>query len=235
MLLAWSFSASSTTAIFSLIKQLGKHRYVKEVDHRLHFTVDEALRTLPLFAERAARFDALARECPDLDKTSRDPRLWVSATAEEVVAALEVFWSGGDDAVAFGDKLAELHRSLGFELPDHDVFETDAENPPFPELVMLDWVLLPVDALDSERHQGALGALEESEEPIENPSDPIYQEGPCLSIVELVEGADEGELLDDFLIWSEGPYAYADYVFRGAAKAAKLAEPPIGYRDLEAM
>jgi hypothetical protein len=33
-------------------------------------------------------------------------------------------------------------------------------------------------------------------------------------------------------VWSDGPYSYSDYVFRGVAKAAKLVEPPIGYQDL---
>ena len=39
-------------------------------------------------------------------------------------------------------------------------------------------------------------------------------------------------LPEDFLVWSEGPYPYADYVFRGAAKAAKLVDPPEGYYDI---
>ena len=45
-------------------------------------------------------------------------------------------------------------------------------------------------------------------------------------------GAPNGVLNDDFMVWSDPPYAYADYVFRGAAKAAKLVDPPIGYEDL---
>jgi hypothetical protein len=40
-------------------------------------------------------------------------------------------------------------------------------------------------------------------------------------------------LPDDFALWSEGPYEYADYVFRGVSKAAKLQEPPVGLRDLD--
>ena len=45
-------------------------------------------------------------------------------------------------------------------------------------------------------------------------------------------GAANGVLADDFMIWADGPYAYVDYVLRGAAKAAKLVDPPVGYRDL---
>ena len=44
--------------------------------------------------------------------------------------------------------------------------------------------------------------------------------------------APNGALADDLIIWSDGPYAYADYVFRGASKGAKLVEPPVGYRDI---
>ena len=92
-------------------------------------------------------------------------------------------------------------------------------------------MLLPVDELDAERHAGALAALEDSGEEIDA-SAPIYQEATVLAAPELVLGAPNGALADDFVIWSEGPYAYADYVFRGASKAAKLVEPPAGYRDL---
>ena len=72
---------------------------------------------------------------------------------------------------------------------------------------------------------------EESGEEID-PSAPIYQEATVISASELVLGAPNGVLADDFVIWSEGPYPYADYVFRGASKVAKLVEPPVGYRDL---
>ena len=97
--------------------------------------------------------------------------------------------------------------------------------------MLLDWVLLPVDELDADRHAGALTALEESGEEID-PSAPIYQEAAVLSASELVLGAPNGVLGADFLVWSEGPYSYADYVFRGASRAAKLSDPPEGYRDI---
>jgi hypothetical protein len=38
---------------------------------------------------------------------------------------------------------------------------------------------------------------------------------------------------EDFFVWSDGPYSYSDYVFRGAAKVAKLEGPPVGYNDLD--
>jgi len=98
--------------------------------------------------------------------------------------------------------------------------------------VLLDWVLLPIDELDADRHKGVLDALEGSREEV-NPSAPIYQEGPTISAVELADGAPNGVLVGEFLMWSEPPYAYADYVFRGASKVAKLVSAPVGLRDLE--
>ncbi|HEU4411083.1 MAG TPA: hypothetical protein VFS43_37870 [Polyangiaceae bacterium] len=73
--------------------------------------------------------------------------------------------------------------------------------------------------------------LEASEEV--DVSAPVEQEGPELGALELLEGAPRGVLLSDFLVWSEPPYAYADYVFRGASKMAKLVDPPQGERDLD--
>jgi hypothetical protein len=98
-------------------------------------------------------------------------------------------------------------------------------------LILLDWVLLPVDELDADRHAGALSALEDCGDEI-SPSVPVYQEAMVLAAAELCDGAPNGVLSEDFVVWSEGPYAYADYVFRGASKAAKLVDPPVGYRDL---
>ena len=53
-----------------------------------------------------------------------------------------------------------------------------------------------------------------------------------LALPELCGGMEDGQLVTEWLVWSEPPYSYADYVFRGASKAAKLEEPPVGYHDL---
>ncbi len=123
-------------------------------------------------------------------------------------------------------------RSRGRASPrPRTLLRVGPERAPHPELVLLDWELYPVDELDADRHAGALAAMEEAEEAV-NASAPIYNEGPVMAAPELCEGAPNGVLADDFLVWSDGPYSYSDYVFRGVAKAAKLVEPPIGYRDL---
>jgi len=231
MMLAWSFAARTPEEIGRLLRALGKHRYVREVDHRIHWSVDVALADLPDFAPHAQAFEALRRRAPDLDLASRDPRLWREARTEEVIAALTAFWTPGDPARAYRRRLLEAIASTRLPPATHAPFAAFPEEPPHPELILLDWELYPVDELDTERHAGALGAMEEAEEEIQKPSEPIYQEGPTLAAPELCEGAPEGELLDDFLVWSDGPYSYSDYVFRGAARAAKLTDPPVGYRD----
>ncbi len=234
MMTAWSFATNMVDEVASLLRALGKHRYVKEVDHRIHFTVDQALADLPAFARHAANFEQRMKREPSLDIRSRDPSLWRAATVDDVIGVLTAFWGASEEVDQRVERLAEIFEDLGFELPEHEPWETPPDEAPFPELILLDWVLLPVDELDTERHKGVLDALADSKEEI-TPSAPIYQEGPTISAVELAEGAPNGILLGEFLIWSEGPYAYADYVFRGASKMAKLVSAPVGVKDLDTL
>jgi len=230
-MLAWSFSARSLDEIERLLRALGKHRYVREVDHRLHFSVDKALADLPPFKAHAEAFEARRKKDRELEIASRDPSLWRPATIDDVIAALRAFWTPGKDAEQRKKALRAALAETRLPEQTHEPFDASADEPPHPELILLDWVLLPVDELDADRHAGALTALEESGEEID-PSAPIYQEGPTIAARELLAGAPNGVLPEDFLVWSDGPYAYADYVFRGAAKAAKLVDPPVGYHDL---
>jgi len=231
MMVAWSFSVKTLDELGRLLRALGKHRYVEEVDHRIHWMVDAALRDLPHFAPHAAAFEQRRARERELDPASRAPSLWRPAPLDEVMAALAAFWT---DAAApeHRRRLRELISAAGLPLADHPPFEAPAESPPHPELIQLDWVLLPVDELDTERHRGALEAMEEWGEEVTNPSDPIYQEGPILALPELCGGLEDGRLAAEWLVWSEPPLSYADYVLRGASKAAKLDEPPVGYHDL---
>ncbi len=232
MMMEWTFAASLVDEIARLLRAMEKHRYLLEVDHRLHFSVDVALRDKPHFAAHASKFEALCKKTPDLNRASRDPRLWRPVTAEEVVDVHTAFWGPSDELESRRTRLVDVFKEVGLEIPDHPPFESDPERPPFPELVLLDWSLLPVDRLDTEKHAGALAALENETDDYQ-PSEPVYQEGPAITIVELCDGAPFGILAEDLSLWSEGPYAYADYVFRGVSKAAKLEEPPVGRRDEE--
>lgn len=231
MMRAWEFAVDAADAAGRLIRALGKHRYVKEVDHRLHYLVDAALVDRPAFKQKSDAFADLCAQNPDIELGSRDPRLWRAATADEIAEVLEAFWA--PDADELRGRLAELFAHAGLAAPAQAAFEQNPEEPQHPELVLLDWVLHPIDALDAERHEGVLNALEESDEAY-HPSEPIYQEGPSLGLRELCEGTEDGVLVADFLIWSDGPYAYANYVFRGASRAAKLEEPPVGLADFDA-
>ncbi len=231
MMFAWSFAARTPEEVARLLRSLGKHRYVREVDHRVHWAVDRALADHEAFAPHAAAFEALRKRDPSLEPNSRDPRLFRAATTDEVIAALSIFWSADEDAVRAREGLLGALLAEGITPAEHAPFSCSAESPPYPELIQLDWVLLPVEELDTERHAGALSVLEDSGEEL-NPSLPMYQEGPILASPELIEGAPNGVLAEDFMVWSEGPYPYADYVLRGAARAAKLVDPPVGYRDI---
>lgn len=232
MMLAWTFAARMIDEVAQLLRCVGKHRYLKETDLRLHWAVDEALRELPAFSEAAARFDALCKREPELRKNSRDPRLWRSATAEEVIAVLTAFWNPSDEAIEYRSALVRTLQESELPIAEHAPFASDPESPPFPELILLDWVFLPVDELDTERHAGVLAALEDAGEEV-HPSEAVFVEGPAFTVVELCDGAPLGILEDDLFLWADGPYAYLDYVFRGISKIAKLVEPPIGPRDEE--
>ncbi|WP_437927116.1 hypothetical protein WMF37_50180 [Sorangium sp. So ce291] len=231
MMLAWSFAARTPDEIARLLRSLGKHRYVREVDHRLHWSVDHALAELPEFAPHAAAFEARLRKERGLELGSRDPSLWREARTEEVIAVLTAFWTPDEAALRYQSRLLEALARTGLPEATHDPFASPPNEPPHPELVLLDWELYPVDELDADRHAGALAAMEEAEEEV-NASAPVYNEGPVIAAPELCDGAPNGLLADDFLVWSDGPYSYSDYVFRGVAKAAKLVDPPTGYRDL---
>jgi hypothetical protein len=230
MMLSWTFAASLVDEVARLLRAMGKHRYLLEVDHRLHYSVDIAMSDKREFAAQAAKFAELCKKNPDIDRRTRDPRLWRSASIEEIIEVITGFWGPGDESEPRRERLLDAFKEIGFEIPEHAAFESDPERPPFPELILLDWSLMPVDRLDPDKHAGALAALEgETDE--YNPSEPVYQEGPAISIVELCDGAPFGILAEDFVLWSEGPYAYADYVFRGVSKSAKLEEAPVGLRD----
>lgn len=231
MMFAWSFAARTAEEVGRLLRALGRHRYLREADLRIHFSVDRALTDHPEFARHAATFEGRRLRERDLDLRSRDPSLWRPATVDEIVTALSTFWTPDAAGLRAHERLLDALEGLDLLGEERAAFASSPEEPPHPELLLLDWVLLPVDELDADRHAGALAALEESGEEID-PSAPIYQEATVLSAAELVLGAPDGALSDDFLIWSEGPYPYADYVFRGASKAAKLVEPPVGVRDL---
>jgi hypothetical protein len=233
MMQAWSFAARLPDEIARVLRALGKNRYVQEIDHRIHWAVDVALSDRPEHAEHARRFEARRAADRALEPGSRDPSLWRPAGADDVAAVLSAFWTPGPELAARRERLEAALARAGIDLPEHEPFASDPDEPPFPELVLCDWLYLAVDELDSDQHAGALGALESLGEPVETPSDPVYVEGPTIGPVELLRGAPHGVLPADWLVWADGPYAYVDYVFRGVSRAARLLDPPESPRDLD--
>lgn len=228
---AWSFAARTFDEVAALVRALGRHRYLREADHRVHFTVLAALSKWEPFGALAAAQLEAATTGAGGDPRGQAPLLWVPLDTETVLRALSFFW-GSREATEVSRRLGGIFERFGLPIPEHRPFESDPEAPPHPELFLLDWELLPVGRLSPERHAGALRDLELSGETWD-PAAPVFHEALAISYVELTRGAPRGVLADDFFVWSDGPYAYADYVFRGASKAAKLVEPPVGVRDLE--
>lgn len=231
-MLAWTFSARTLDEVAALLRAMGRHRYVREADHALHWSVDEALSDRPPFSQRAASFRERRGREPGLDPASREPSLWKYADTEVVIEALAAFWNEGDHAEGARERLRRALEGADLELGSHAPFKSNPEEPPHPELILLDWEFFPIDELDIERHSGALRALELAGEEV-NVSAPVYVEGVCIAYPELGRGAPRGVLPTEFLVWSDGDYSYVDYVFRGVAKAARLVDAPVGIRDIE--
>jgi hypothetical protein len=235
----WSFAARTVDELDMLLSSLGRHRYLAEVDLRLHWSVDLALSGIDeRFLRPALEYAELRASRADLDPASLDLALWRSAEVGEVIAALGWLWLPGPRGQAARDMLSVTLREAAVAEPGHQPFASDPEAAAAPELVTLDWTLLPVDALDPERHAGALEALARAEGAFDDAfddSEPVYIEGPTLCEPELVRGATRGVLPVDPMFWAEGPYAYCDYVLCGVARAAGLVDPPIGWSDIDKM
>lgn len=228
----WTFAARTVEELGRLLRAMGRHRYLSETDLRVHWSVDAALAGLDdRFGEAAVRFGSARVVEPDLDLGSRDPRLWRSVDEEQVLAALAAFWDPGERGQIARAALSLALRSADVPTGIGEPFAADPDEPPHPELVLLDWVMVSVDQLDAERHAGALGAMEDSGEEVAA-SEPCYVEGPTLSELELTSIV-QGVLPVDPVFWGEGPYSYLDYLFRGVARSAKLVEAPLGYRDFD--
>lgn len=224
---AWAFPCTTVDELAALLRALGKHRYLSEVDHRLHWAVDAALADHEPFRSKARAFTERKKAERDLDPSSYDPTLWRSATTDEIAEVFRLFWTPGPAATTAASRLRALIEHEGLVIPERDPFDGDPESPDHPQLVQLAWRLLPVADLDPERHAGAVQAMAAAGEEVDV-SAPIDQEGPDLGVLELADGAPEGEPVTEFLVWADGPRSYSDYVFRGACRAAKLPWQPEG-------
>ena len=120
MMFAWSFAARTVDEIATLLRALGKHRYVREVDHRLHFAVDYALAPLEPFASRHAELEARA-------VTSR------ITYYSRMVSAL--YLGRNDEALEHALRSAETRDAIGpiwYRWPDLEPLQA---HPRYPEVL----------------------------------------------------------------------------------------------------
>ena len=235
--------AATGAELVRFVRALGQHRYVGGRLHLVHaFAIEAACAALDALDADALDAEALAEAkawaaavlADDaIDRASKDERLCRRVTDAELVAVLSAFWNEGERreraCVALANRLAEI----GVEPPDLErlPFDESSEDDMFPVLIDAGWELLPLAALDAERHKGAMGAFEDAlafdvakfEEQNAVPPPVTLHELPALGAVELLAALDEwGDLRAPFVLWTSGNETYVDYVLRGVRKVAKI-------------
>lgn len=230
-MIAHELGTPTRAELIRLVRALGRHRYVAGCLHQIHAFVFEAIGPLPgLEDAHAWALRTLAN--PELDPGSRDERLQRRASDDELVCALEAIWT---DPVARDRLRGRLGRIDA--VTSAFLFDELAEDSTFPVLVDAGWELLPLAALDPEKHAGVIRALDAQEgeadfevarfeEENAIPREATLYELPLLGALELLE-AFESEQADAearavLPIWASGHPVYLDYVLRGVAKVAKL-------------
>lgn len=226
-------TATTAEEAVRAVRALGSHRYVAGTCHFVHAAAIAAAAIDPAAKEVLADARAWASrvlDAPDVDRGSRDERLVRRATQVELVAVVSAFWAGPERR-AVAAKLEELLEGVDRAAGDRVPFDEGREEEIFPLLVDAGWELLPLSALDPERHRGAIDAYGEEiawlsakfEEENAVPPRSYLVELPLLGDVELTRAVDDvGALVEPLVVWVEGDAPYVDYVLRGVARAAKL-------------
>ena len=220
--------ARDATDVGHLVRALGGHRYVAGRLILIHAAAFHCV-TSDALAE-AQTWAAGILEGGVIDASSRDERLWRRSTEKELAAVLDGFWgAGGESARA---KLASWLDAVDLPVGDGTPFDEDAEEDIHPLLIDAGWELLPLAALDPERHKGAIDAFGERisfdaarfDEENTLPAGAHLAELAAFGPVELLRGVSaSGLLTEDLVLWTEGNATYHDYVLRGVLRAAKLA------------
>jgi len=217
------------------VRALGTHRYVGGRLHSIHALVFDAMIAAtdspPGSLVSAFEWAAATLADPEIDPESKDPRLFRTASPEELVAVLETFWVPGLVADRAHERLLETAHQLGLDVPTHAPFEEEFEEDMHPLLVDAGWELVPLAELDPVRHRGVIEAYGEPilyeaarfEEESAIPKVISLQELPALGLVELLRGVDaDGELVEPLILWTQGDEIYQDYLLRGILKVAKI-------------
>ncbi len=242
---AFSLGAARVEEALRAVTGLGAHRYVAGRLHLVHALAFAAVRNEPdgLDAPESPLAEGkrwatglleTAAHGGALDVGSRDEALWRRSTESEMAALLDAFWTPGDRARASRDALRALMGRFGLDLPaDDPPFQESHEDSIHPLLIDAGWELLPLRALDPERHRGAISAFGDPlafasacfEEETAIPPPVTLLELPAIGPAELLSGAaEDGELREPLVVWADGNDTYVDYVVRGVRRAARLAE-----------
>jgi hypothetical protein len=215
------------------VRALGKHRYVAGRLHQIHAFVFAAAGARPGLEDAHAWATRILAD-PDVDSASRDERLQRRSSDEELVLALDAIWHD----VAAREALRTSLHAVGATL-DAVPFDEGAEDTMYPALIDAGWELLPLSALEADKHAGVIRALDAQEGDAdyvvarfeeENviPPVPSLYELPLLGGVELLDAFesdhDDAQTFAPFAVWTQGHPVYLDYLLRGVAKVAKLRE-----------
>jgi hypothetical protein len=212
-----------------LVRALGAHRYVASRLLLVHaFVFDAVGGEGDLLDAYAWAVATLADKT--IDRDSRDERLWRRANERELGASLAILWGEGERSDLARRSLAKHLDAIGIQASPGPLFDEEAELEIFPPLVDAGWELLPLRALDPERHRGAVEAFGDPfafdcakfEEESQTDALPPLHELPVLGAGELLHGAEHGMLRAPLVVWTEGNDTYQEYVLRGVLKSAKL-------------
>jgi hypothetical protein len=230
---AISVAATRVDEALRVVRTLGAHRYVAGRLHLVHVLAFAALPGGLPGLEDACAWARTMLAGQDVDAASREEALWRRCTDAELVAVLEAFWTPGDAALTTRRALEDLLRRHDLPASVHPPFDESAEDEMHPLLIDAGWELLPLAALDPQRHRGAIDAFGDAlafecarfEEETAIPATTHLYELPALGPVELLRGADDGgTLAAPLVVWADGDETYLDYILRGVRRAAKLPE-----------
>jgi hypothetical protein len=230
--IAIDLDARSASQAAAVVRALGQHRYVVGRAHLVHALAFDAVADAP-FDELtdAVAWSRATLADSSIDAASRDERLLRRSTDAEIAAVFSIFWSTGSVAETARRRLRESLARLELPVADTVPFDPDAEEAIHPLLVDAGWELVPLYALDAERHRGAINAFGErilydaaafEEESSIPPLVPLH-ELPAIGPAELLSALDaDGALVEPLTLWVEGNVTYHEYIVRGVKRAAKI-------------
>ena len=230
-MIAHELGTPTREELIRLVRALGRHRYVAGSLHQVHAFVFEAAGAREGLAAAYAWAHGVLTAA-DIDPASRDERLLRRSSDDELVLALEAIWTDPAARERLAARLATVEA-----VSSDFLFDELAEETTFPVLVDAGWELLPLAALDPEKHAGVIRALDAQEgeadfevarfeEENTIPAEASLYELPLLGKLELLEAftddAPDAETRAEVVVWAKGHPVYLDYVLRGVAKVAKL-------------